>query len=438
MTKATDDPRRTWGARAYIQLGLVTVLLLGVGLGGWAATAEISSAVIAPGRFRVEGRRQVVQHPDGGVVGEILVREGDIVEAGDVLIRLDGTALRSELAILESQLYELVARRGRLWAEQSGASEIQFDKDLLAAAEENPEVEELIEGQRRLFAARNATMENELNVLSERQVQIREQITGTESQIRAMVRQAELIEKELVGQRQLFEQGLAQSQRLLSLEREAARLEGQRGELVAEAARLKGQVAEIEIERLRLGTKRREEAITQLRDIGYRELELKEKRVAIREQLDRLEVRAPRAGVVYEMTVFALKSVVRPADPILYIVPTGESLVIDVEVDPLQIDEVFPGQEAVVRMPALNQRLTPQLFATMLRVSPDIHVEEESGRSYYRAEVLLKPGELDRIGGIELSAGMPVEVYIQTGARTALGYLVKPMTDYFSRAWRES
>jgi HlyD family secretion protein len=426
-----------WGAGGYIRFGLICVVLLGVGLGGWGATAKLKGAVISSGKLRVESQRQVVQHPDGGVVGKIFVREGDVVDAGEVLIQLDGTTLQSELSVMESQLFELMARRGRLTAEQTDKDSIVFDRELLAAAENNSEVRALIDGQQALFVARLRTMEREIEVMQERQDQIREQIGGSSAEIEALRRQSELIEQELVGQRQLLKKGLAQASRVLSLEREAARLEGQRGQMVAQTAQLKGQISEMEIELLRLGATRREEAITTMRDLGFRELELKERRIALIEQLSRLDVRAPLAGIVLDMAVFALKSVVRPAEPILYIVPSNSALVVDAQVDPIHIDSVRSGQEAVLTFSAFNTRTTPQLFGTVSKVSPDAFVDEQTKRSFYRVEVMLQEGELAKLKGQELVAGMPVEVFIQTGERTPLNYLLKPITDYFNRAIRE-
>jgi HlyD family secretion protein len=426
-----------WGAGGYIRFGVFCVLLLGVGLGGWAATAKLKGAVISSGHLRVESQRQVVQHPDGGVVGEILVREGAIVDAGEVLIRLDGTTLRSELAVLESQLFELMARRGRLVAEQTDKDRIVFDPELLDVASSNAEVQALIDGQQALFDARLRTMQREIEVMQERQTQISEQITGSEAEISSLARQSELIEEELVGQRSLLAKGLAQASRVLALEREAARLEGQRGQTIAQTAQLKGQISEIEIERLRMGATRREDAITKLRDLGFRELELKERRIALNERLSRLDVRAPLGGVVLDMSVHALKSVVRAADPILYVVPSDSALVVDAQVDPIHIDSVRAGQEAVLNFSAFNTRTTPQLFGTVSKVSPDAFVDEATKLSFYRAEVLLKEGEVAKLEGQELVAGMPVEVFIQTGERTPFNYLVKPITDYFNRAMRE-
>lgn len=430
-------PSDGWSASGYIRFGLVCVILLGAGLGGWAATAKLQGAVIALGQMQVESRRQVVQHPDGGVVGAILAREGDLVEAGDVLVRLDGTKLRSELVVLESQLYELMARRGRLEAEQADRDQITFDPELVEVAEANAEVRSLLDGQRALFEARRGTVAREIEVMRERQEQIREQIAGSEAEIASLARQRELIAEELESQRELLRKGLAQASRVLALEREAARLDGQRGRLVAQTAQLRGEISETEIELLRLRAARREEALAELRDLGFRELELEERRIALKEQLSRLDVRAPVGGIVLDMTVYALKAVVRPAEPILHIVPTDSALVIDAKVDPTHIDTVRVGQDAVLRFPAFNTRTTPVLYGTISKVSPDAFVDKETQRSFYRAEVVLGEGEVAKLEGQQLVAGMPVEVFIQTGERTPIEYLVKPITDYFNRAMRE-
>ncbi len=426
-----------WSAGGYIRFGVFAVVLLAGGLGGWAATAKLKGAVISSGQLRVENQRQVVQHLDGGIVSEILVREGDIVAAGDVLVRLDGIALESELSVLESQLFELMARRARLVAEQTDKQSLSFDPELLTAATSNPEVQELVDGQRFLFEARLKTMAREIEIMHERQAQTREQITGSEGELDSLVRQDELIEAELVGQRRLLKKGLAQASRVLSLEREAARLAGQRGQMVAQTARLKGRISEMEIELLRLAAARREDAITNLRELGFRELELKERRVALAERLSRLDIRAPLNGAVLDMTVFALKSVIRAADPILYIVPSDSPLVVDAQIEPINIDSVGAGQDAVLRFSAFNSRTTPELMGTVSKISPDAFVDERTSRSYYRAEVLLKEGELSKLEGQELVPGMPVEVFIQTGERTPFDYLLKPITDYFNRAARE-
>lgn len=430
-------PAESWSAKAHIRLGLVCIVLLGVGLGGWGATARLEGAVISSGRLRVESRRQVVQHPDGGVVREILVREGDRVEAGEVLIRLDGRTFDYELAVLESELHEAMARRGRLEAEQAGRKTVTFDAELVAAAERAPAVRALLEGQRTLFEARRKSLANSIAALRERQAQTRDEIAGAGAAIAALKRQRDLIGKELAAQRQLLRKGLAQSSRVLELEREAARLEGEQGRLEAEAARLRGRVAELKIELVSIRASRREEALSELRDLGVRELELRERRIVLRERLSRLDVRAPLEGVVLDMTVHGPEAVVRPAEPILHIVPTGSTLVVDAEVDPTHIDAVHAGQDAVLRFPAFNARTTPVMNGTVARVSADAFLDPETRRSFYRAEVLMEEGAAARLGERRLLAGMPVEVFIRTGARTPLEYLVKPIVDHLARAMRE-
>ncbi|MEM9099852.1 MAG: HlyD family type I secretion periplasmic adaptor subunit, partial [Pseudomonadota bacterium] len=421
----------------YIRFGMICTILLVVGLGGWAATAQLAGAVIAAGQLRVEAQRQVVQHIDGGVVGEILVKNGDVVRAGDILIRLDATTLSSELAVLESQLFEIMARRARLLAEQADQAQILFPAELLDVARGRPEVQALVDGQQRLFNARLKTLNSEMAVMDEREAQIREQIEGVKAEMQALRKQSELIGKELVAMRSLQEKGLAQVNRVLALEREEARLLGEFGQMKAQGGQLGVQIAELKQERLRTMDSRREEAITQERELGFRQLELEERRIALNERLNRLEIRAPRPGSVLDMQVFALKSVIRPADPILYVVPNDTGMVVDARVEPINRDQVSPGQDVVLRFSAFNTRTTPEVFGRVMTISNDTLTDEAQGFSYFLAEVSLNEGEIDKLEGEELVAGLPVEVYIQTGSRTPLNYMLRPITDYFNRALRE-
>ncbi len=432
--KPTDDG---WSGRGYIRFGLFTLVLLVGGLGTWAATAKLAGAVIANASLRVTAQQQVVQHPDGGVVGAIHVQEGDRVEGGEVLITLDGTSLRAELAALEGQLYELMARRGRLMAEQAELDRITFDPELLAAAEEDEEVRILVEGQRALFEARRLTMQRELEVMDERKAQITEQIEGALAEIAALESQSGFIASELEDIQTLSDKGLARRDRLMQLKRESARLQGEHGQMMAQNARLKGQISELEIEQLRMMDSRREEAITELREIGFRELELKQRRIQLREQLDRLEIRAPRAGIVYDLQIHAIKAVVRAAEPVMHIVPVDTGMVIEAQVDPIGIDSVFIGQEAALRFSAFNTRTTPELTGHVTKMSPDVFTDEQTGVSYYKVDIALDEGELEKLEGLELVAGMPVEAHIQTGERTPVEYIMKPLTDYLARAWAE-
>ncbi|MCK0168828.1 HlyD family type I secretion periplasmic adaptor subunit [Jannaschia sp. S6380] len=425
-----------WSARRHLVIGVLGLVILVGGFGSWSVLANISGAIISPGRIAVDSNRQIVQHPDGGVVTEILVREGDRVEAGDTLVRLDPTPLRSNAEILRGQLQEISARSARLVAERDEAEAITFP-EILTEAADDPDVADMIEGQRNLFAARAASRAREVEQLGRRRDQIASQVDGIAAQSEALELQLQFIREELDAQRSLLDRGLAQAPRVLSLQREEAGLLGRVGELEATVAELEGRATEIDLEVLKLGNRAREEAISELRDLRFRELELAEQYRAITEQMSRLEVTAPVPGVVYDLQVFAERSVIRAAEPVAYIVPQDRPLVIQTRVDPIHIDQVFPGQPVTLRLPTFDARTTPELFGSIVRVSPDAFTDEATGQTFYQAEVLPNEGELDRLNDQILLPGMPVEAYLRTDDRTPLAYLVKPLADYFNRAFRE-
>ena len=424
-------------ARGPLILGYLTVAVLVGGFGAWAALARIDGAVIAPGRIEVEENRQVIEHQDGGVLAELLVREGQAVAAGDVLLRLDAERMASELAIVEGQLFELMSRRGRLEAERDGLSSPVFDAELEAQAALRPEIAGQIDGQRRLFAARAETLARQTEQLDRRRAQIATQIEGIEAQQAALATQLALIQEEEADQQSLLDRGLAQASRVLALRRERARLEGSLGELTAQKGQAAERITEIELEILRLSASVREQAITQLRDFQSREIELAERRRALLVRLDDLDLRAPVAGTVYGLTVFGPGAVVRPAEPVMYLVPRDRPLVITGQVPAIDVDLVFAGQPVNLRFPAFDMRHTPELRGEVRSVSADAFVDERTGRSWYRAEILPLPGEIDRLGEVDLVPGMPVEAFIRTGERSPLAYLVQPLSSYFTRAFRE-
>ena len=433
-----SDPSKDWPARRPLIIGLLGVLLLIGGFGIWAATTQISGAIIAPGQIQVDQNRQVVQHPEGGVVAAIKVDEGDRVLAGQILLQLDATDLQSRLSIVQGQLYELIARRGRLEAERDGKAEITFDALLVEAAKASADAADLIAGQIRLLEARTVTIAQETDQLRKRSAQITDQIHGIEAQQVAVTRQLELLERELVDQQSLLERGLAQVGRVLALQREQARLSGLAGDFRAQKAQAAGRITELDVEILRLGSQRREEAITQLRDLQYRELELREQRRALIEQINRLDLRAPVSGVVYGLRVFALRSVVRAADPVMFLVPQDRPLIIIARVDPIHIDKIYLEQNVSLRFSALDQRTTPELTGRVVQISADAFQDESTLQSYYSAEIVLSEGEQARLPkGTTLIPGMPVEAFIRTEDRTPLAYLTKPLTDYFIKAFRE-
>ena len=424
--------------RRPVLLGLVATLILIAGFGLWATTTRIAGAIVAPGLIEVERDRQIVQHPDGGVVDAILVREGEGVVAGQVLLRLDGAALRSELRIVEDQLSELAGRSARLVAERDGAEELRFPQGILDLAATSPEVAAQLDGQSRLFQARNATLADQRTLLARRIDQITAQSNGIAAQSAALSTQLDLIEQELAAQQGLLDKGLAQAGTVLALQREQARLQGQLGELAADRARTEGQITEIEIEIASLATRRREEATTELRQTGPAMLELAERRRALTLRIDQLEIRSPVAGVVLGLQVTTPRAVLRPADPVLYVIPQDRPLVVTARIAPIHIDEVTVGQPAELVFSAFSSRDTPHLQGRVTRVSADALTEAQTGATYYTAELQLDPGEQERLGDQALLPGMPVEVFLQTGRRTPLAYLVKPFTDYFARAFRES
>jgi len=430
---------RGWSARKPLIIGMLGLLLLVGGFGSWATFSNIAGAVVISGRIEVDQNRQVVQHPDGGVVSEILVGEGDTVAQGELLIRLDPSRLRSQLVIVEGQLFELMARRGRLEAERDERDDVVFDPELVAAAQGRPEVEELIEGQRRLFLARRDSVDREIEQLEKRRGQIRNQIEGIEAQQASLAVQLDLIQQELANQQSLLDRGLAQAATVLNLRRTAANLDGTLGELKASKAQAEGRITEIEIEILKLGTRQREDAITRLRDLRYRELELAEQRRSLKDQLSRLDITAPVSGVVYGMRVHTPRSVIRPADPVMFLVPQDRPLVIAAQVDPIHVDEIHVGQAVNLRLASLDQRQTPELTGSVIQVSADAFQDQASGRSFYRAEIVLDEGQMDRLPeGTVLIPGMPVQAFVRTADRSPLAYLVKPLADYFTKAFRET
>jgi HlyD family secretion protein len=424
--------------RRPVLLGLAALVALLLGFGLWATLTTISGAIVAQGRIEVELDRQVVQHPDGGVVSRIMVAEGATVRAGDPLLLLEGDALQSELTIVNGQLGELAARMARLTAERDGAIEPVFPDTLLAEAAADPAVATQIDGQRSLFDARLATLTEAGEQLARRIDQVRAQADGTNAQRRALATQLALIKDELAAQQNLLDKGLAQAGTVLALEREQARLEGQLGELAAAIAQSQGQMTEIEIQISGLQTRRREEATAELRDIGPMLLEMAERRRAFVERIDRLEIRAPVAGIVLGLQVTTPRAVLRPADPVLYIVPQDRALVITARIAPIHIDEVTVGQMADLVFPAFASHEVPHLQGCVTLVSADALTDPQTGAAYYLAELELAEGERARLGDRMLLPGMPVEVFLQTGGRTPLAYLMKPFTDYFFRAFRET
>lgn len=434
MMMAAPPPPPPWRARFPMAVGAVALAILVGGLGYWSVTARLAGAVISSGRLEVETKRQVIQHPDGGVVGAIMVRNGDVVGAGDTLVQFDATLLTSELAIVRGQLDDIAARKARLEAERDDAEAVAFPDWLLA--QELAAVQDVIAGQQQLFQARRVSLERESEQLVERRSQYEYEIEGIGAQLEALNTQQVLIADELRDQVSLLDRGLTQATRVSTLRREEARLQGEIGGLKASSAQLRGSVAEVNIEMIKLKTTRREEAITTLRDLEFREIELAERLLGLTERLSRLSVTSPVNGVIYGNEVFALQSVVQAGAPMMYVVPQDQPMVIEARIDPTNVDQVYRGQEAGLRFTAFESSSTPELIGSVIDFSADAITDQVTGQIYYSVEVLPSEGELEKLGDNTLIPGMPVEVFIKTNERSPLEYLTKPLTDYFTRSMR--
>ena len=434
MTNPSNNPKQRWSTTGPMTLGLIALLVLVGGFGTWAVMAQITGAIITSGQIEVNRNRQVIQHPDGGVVDVILVQEGDAVVKGDTLIRLDASLLKSEIAVVEGQLFEIIAPRGRLEAERDGETALTFNP-LLSDVPQGPS---LIAGQTRLFDARLESNMRAIEQLQQQRAQISSQISGIAAQQTALATQSDLIQQELTDQQTLLRQQLIQASRVLALQRQEANLLGRVGELTASAAQAAERRTEIEIQILTLASTRREEAITRLRDLQYNELELSERSRTLRQRLGRLDLRAPVSGIVYGMQVFAEQSVISGAEPVMFLVPQDRPLVIATKVQPTDIDQIHLGQDVTLRFSAFDQRRTPELMGTVTLVSADIFLDDSTQVSYYQAQVQLNEGEAEKLPeGMVLIPGMRVEAFVRTADRSPMDYLLKPLAEYFAKAFRE-
>jgi HlyD family secretion protein len=422
--------------RRHLVAGVLIVLLLGGGVGGWAATIQISGALIAQGSIVVDQNVQKVQHPTGGIVGELRVHDGDHVKAGDILVRLDETVMRANLAIITKGLNELGARKARLEAERDGAETITFPPALLARVDDADAVS-AVSSEKKLFQLRRTERLGQKAQLQQRMKQLNEEIGGVEAQQSAKSQEMALIERELAGVRDLYARNLVQLTRLTQLEREVARLGGERAQLVAAAAQAKGKIAEINLQILQIDQNLSSEVAKELRDIDGKIGEFVERKVTAEDQLRRTDIRAPQAGAIFQSAVHTIGGVITAGDPIMLIVPDADKLQVEAKVNPQDIDQLQVGQLAVLRFSAFNSRTTPEIEGKVTRVSADTSTDQRTGQSYYTIRVGLPPETVTLLGDVRLLPGMPVEAFVQTGERTVISYLMKPLRDQFMRAFRE-
>jgi HlyD family secretion protein len=434
--KDFNEKGTRFSIKRHLIVGLSVVILLAGGLGGWASTAQISGALIAPGSIVVESNVKKVQHPTGGVVGELRAHDGDVVKAGDVVVRLDDTVTKASLAIVTKNLDGLWARAARLEAEQRGLDKVTFPPMLTSRAKE-PEVNAIIASETKLFEVRVNGRTGQKAQLRERIVQLNEEISGLTAQERAKDQEIALVEKELAGVRDLYDKHLVQMSRLTTLERDAARLAGERAQYIASRAQAKGKITEIELQIIQVDKDVVSDVSKDLRETNDKIGEFVERKVTAEDQLRRVDIRAPQDGMVLQSSVHTVGGVITAGDAIMLIVPQSDDLLVEAKVNPQDIDKLQLGQKTLLRLSAFNQRTTPELNGIVTRVSPDTTTDQRTGQPYYTIRVSMPPAEIQRLGDVKLIPGMPVEAFVQTGDRTLLSYLIKPLSDQLMRAFRE-
>ena len=423
-------------ARGSILFGLSVVLLAFGGVGTWAAFAPLDSAAIAPGEIVVKNNRKTVQHLEGGIIGRLFVKEGSRVEAGDILVALDDTRARASLSLVTGQYHAALAREARLIAERDEAKTINFAPELMEATHD-PVVQDLVQSQLNVFQARRESLEGQQSVLRQRVEQYREEIVGLQAMERGQKRQLELISEESATVKDLVNRGMEKKPRLLALQRAWAELEGSRGENVAQIARAKQNIAGTELEIIQLRRTRLDQVTTDLHEVQTQINDLRERMLAASDVLKRIDIRAPQAGTVVGLKFHTAGGVIQAGEPILDLVPQEEKLIVEARLRPDDIDDVHPGLLAQVRLTAFKQRVTPSVDGKVTLVSADRLRDQRTGEPYFTAQVEIDPASLSTLPKTGLYPGMPADVVIVTGKRSAFDYMISPFTDAMQHAFRE-
>jgi HlyD family secretion protein len=421
--------------RRHLFAGLAAVLVVGGIVFGWATLTEISGAVIAPGKLVVDSNVKKVQHPTGGVVGDLRVKDGDHVKKGDVVARLDETQARTNLAIVTKALDELAARQARDEAERDGADKVTFPAELLSRRDD-PEVAQVVASEQKLFEIRQTARAGQKAQLVEQIDQLRQQIQGNVEQEQAKAKEIDWIQQELTGVRGLWKQNLVPFSRVTTLERDGARLEGERGALIASIAQARGRIAETQLKIIQIDEDLRTDVGKDLAEIRGKKSELVEKRVAAEDMLKRIDLIAPQDGKVFQRSVHTVGGVIQAGEVVMLVVPDTDALIIEAKVQPTDVDQIHLGQKAVVRFSAFNRRTTPELNGEVIEIGADVTQDDKRNESYYSVRIQIPDSELARMDGLRPVAGMPVEAFIETSPRTVMSYLVKPMLEQVDRTFR--
>lgn len=434
MTQTSGKPRTSY--RTFMVVGLASFLVLFGGVFFWMAYASISGAVIASGTIIVRGKPKLVQHLDGGIIKDILVKNGDAVKAGDILVRLDETLLDANLEIYRNRLREGLARKARLEAERDDVDTLAYDESVMRLTGINDDGGHR-HGQERLFQARRLSRTGQIQQQREKINQFGNQITGVQGMVKAKKEQLDYVVRELNGIKKLRDQGLAPETRVLAQEARRADLEGQIAESQADLARIENSIRETDIAILQIDREFQEQVLSELREVSTQVDDLVQQILATNKQLERIEIRAPVNGIVHELNVYTIGGVVPPGGTLMQLIATDQGVDLEVNVEPHSIDQLHTGHKALIRFPAFNQRTTPQLFGTIDMISPSTIVNEKTGVAFYRVGITVPPDEMAKLGGLTLLPGMPAEAFIESNSRTVMGFIFKPLSDSIRHAFRE-
>lgn len=427
--------RRSLGRHAAVGL-FASVFMFG-GLGVWAATTELSGAIVSQGLTVIAGGSKRVQHQEGGIVEAIFVANEDHVDAGDLLLRLDGTTIRANLAVVMSQLNEAVARQARLTAESIGADHIAMPPELAGFVDQDA-LTVLFAAQEQLRASRASSIAGQAARLEEQTAQIELQIAGLESQQVAIKEQLDIVNGEATDLAGLLEQGLVQASRVNEIKREQARLLGEEGRIESDIAGARAAIAERRVVAEQTKADFQSQVLSDLQDVSVQVAQLLQQKIAAEDRLARLEIRAPQTGIIHESVVQTVGGVVGAGETLMLVVPPTEELLVDTRISPLDIDKVYPGQGVMLRLTSLNTRTTPELVATVRSLSPDLTRDPQTGFQYFVVRVEVADAEFERLPtGTKIGPGMPVDVYAQTGDRTVLTYLFQPLMEQLNHTFRE-
>jgi HlyD family secretion protein len=428
--------KTNWSFDRELRAGLRILLIAGVLGGGWAIFVPLAGAVVVPGNLVVQSNVKTIQHPTGGVVAEIKVQNGSHVLGGDLLVRLDATQAQASQQMVSKQLDETRAKIARLSAERDGLAELNIPGELATRADDAT-VKALLASEQSLFKARFSARNSQKELLQSKVAQLTEEISGLDTQVDSRAKQLELIQGELAGVQDLYDKRLVPITRLTSLQREAARLDGERGQLISSIAETKSKIGEAQLQIVRMDQDFRTDVVKELGEAQGKEAEFVERSVAARDLLDRIEIRSPTSGVIHQLATHTIGGVVKAGETMMELVPDSDDLQVEARVQPQDIDHVRSGQQAFVRFSAFNQRTTPQLTGNVSYVSADTSHDQQTNAPYFSVRVTLPDDERRRLAGQQLVPGMPAEVFMQTGSRTMMSYLFKPIVDQMRRAFVE-